>query len=712
MRIERAALLASFVGILGVWPTGLESCAPGPLQALFTPVSEPLDMHEFVKGNIGILQPQFRRRYLLVAYRDLNGTASQDEQTYLLPPTVQNNQWAENPAQSWLQARSKVEGAAQVQYGYLNPYRSNPATNSYYLNCNDDAFLTAKQTLESRVAKLGASSQRVKDWLAAQDMVFKNCSEGSAIPPPLPASADPLDRADRAYQIAAAHFYSGQLDQARDEFIAIGRDAKSPWSDFGPYLAARAMIRAGALGDAEKQLIAIPNDERAQRLLKTVRARMHPVETMAEVARGLTAKRPGDFGDLAASYTWMYDILSNRAGEIEKVAALDDLTDWIHAFQLAGTLPRGYAYQRWQTRHSNPWLIAALESANPGEPADAELITAADRLATGAPAYLSAQYYGALLEEKGGRENEARTRITRLLDRKWPKSARNLLLAARMKLATTWHDFLRDAVRAPAGEDGWDYNPGHPNVKRYDPNAPTLDEDSVEIFRNQIPLTLLTAAVQDAKLPADIRRNLAIATWTRDVLLNRVDATRAVTPVLETYVPVLRPDLEAFRKAGAESAMFAAVYIMLRNPGLHPLPRAGFGRLVPVNELDHLRDNWWCAENRPNTESLSPALRQIYSQGKPEARFLTGGEREAANAEAESLAGIPTGPDFLGEQTLRWAENHPNDPRLPEALHRVVRATRYGCVEPESSGISKRAFTLLHRRFPNSEWTRKTKYWF
>ena len=542
----------------------------------------------------------------------------------------------------------------------------------------------------------------MKDWLAAQDMVFTNCSEGPAIPQPLAAGADPLDRADRVYQIAAAHFYSGQLAQAREEFLAIGRDAKSPWRDFGPYLAARAMIRAGALADAEKQLIAIPNDERAQRMLKTVRVKMRPVETMAEVGRGLTAKQPSDFADLAASYTWLYDILSNRPGEIEKVAALDELTAWIHAYQAA--TPSGYAYRRWQARRTNVWLIAALEAGRDGTP---ELIAAADRLAPGAPAFLTAQYYAALIEEKGGQESEARTRLTTLLGRKWPKSARNLLLAARMKMAMTWEDFLRDAVRAPAGEDGYDYNPGQPDVKRSDPNAPALDADSAEILRTQIPLTMLAAAAVDANLPAGIRRNLAIAAWTREVLLNRWDAARELTPALRIYVP----DLQAFGKAGGE--MFAAIYIMLRNPGLQPFPRAGFGRVTPVNQLDQLRENWWCAENRRRfIEPLSPALREIYGQGKPEARFLTADQKQAARAEAEALAEIPAGPDFLGEQTLRWAEKHPGDRRLPEALHRVVRATRYGCTEAESSKVSKRAFTLLHRRFPNSEWAKKTPYWF
>ena len=47
-----------------------------------------------------------------------------------------------------------------------------------------------------------------------------------------------------------------------------------------------------------------------------------------------------------------------------------------------------------------------------------------------------------------------------------------------------------------------------------------------------------------------------------------------------------------------------------------------------------------------------------------------------------------------------------------EALHLVVRATRYGCLDADSGNYFRRAFTLLHKRYPRDPWTRKTPYWF
>ncbi|MEP7353234.1 MAG: hypothetical protein ABI824_08395, partial [Acidobacteriota bacterium] len=124
------------------------------------------------------------------------------------------------------------------------------------------------------------------------------------------------------------------------------------------------------------------------------------------------------------------------------------------------------------------------------------------------------------------------------------------------------------------------------------------------------------------------------------------------------------------------------------------------------NELSNYRDNWWCAGSAPDyyrTPEKVPV---------PVAEFLAPAIREEADAEWKQLAAVPTGPNWLGAQTLAFAEKNPNDPRIPEALYRVVRATRLGCSDRATGDFSKRAFDLLHRRYPTSEWTKKTPFWF
>jgi len=71
---------------------------------------------------------------------------------------------------------------------------------------------------------------------------------------------------------------------------------------------------------------------------------------------------------------------------------------------------------------------------------------------------------------------------------------------------------------------------------------------------------------------------------------------------------------------------------------------------------------------------------------------------------------MPPAPEYLADRTVEWVKNNPSDPRGPEALHLAVRAVRYGC--GAKAGASKAAFQLLHAKYPNSEWAKKTKYWY
>ncbi|CAK0756549.1 hypothetical protein CCP4SC76_2790006 [Gammaproteobacteria bacterium] len=94
------------------------------------------------------------------------------------------------------------------------------------------------------------------------------------------------------------------------------------------------------------------------------------------------------------------------------------------------------------------------------------------------------------------------------------------------------------------------------------------------------------------------------------------------------------------------------------------------------------------------------------------ATFLNEQERAIAKQESSRLNALDTAPNYLVRQVmLRFAE-HPKDPRLAEAFHLAVRATRYGCKNDDTSPLSKKAFQLLHKQFPNSEWTQETPYWF
>jgi hypothetical protein len=66
----------------------------------------------------------------------------------------------------------------------------------------------------------------------------------------------------------------------------------------------------------------------------------------------------------------------------------------------------------------------------------------------------------------------------------------------------------------------------------------------------------------------------------------------------------------------------------------------------------------------------------------------------------------------LLRETVAWAVKNPDDPRVPETLHDAVLAGRYRRTDADTGTYAKRAFDLLHRRYPKSTWTTQTPYWY
>jgi hypothetical protein len=248
-----------------------------------------------------------------------------------------------------------------------------------------------------------------------------------------------------------------------------------------------------------------------------------------------------------------------------------------------------------------------------------------------------------------------------------------------------------------------------------------------------LPLRILVEAAKSTTLPKPLRRDVVIAAWTRAILLDQDATARELLPAALELVPEAAAEFAEYsRTADVESLHFAAVLAILRNPGFRPFVNAGYprGNLYTVgepgfNKLDNLHDNWWCAVT-PSAENqsyardyyhmfinLSSALQEIYPEDKfPSPLFLTDVDRAAAEKEHSELEAQSAAPNWLGKRALDWASVHPDDPRVPEALHLVVRAWRYGCTESSGTNYSKAAYDLLHKRYPSSEWTKETPYWF
>jgi hypothetical protein len=172
---------------------------------------------------------------------------------------------------------------------------------------------------------------------------------------------------------------------------------------------------------------------------------------------------------------------------------------------------------------------------------------------------------------------------------------------------------------------------------------------------------------------------------------------------MQATYPAAKALLEHYASETDPDAMrFAAAYLMLRYPSLDREVVEGYDRRsllgVRLSSLEAFRQNWWCGMDPQFDPHPAP--------------FLNPEEAETVLREIGDLQVSGAAPTYLGREAIRWAKAHQQDPRSPEALHLAVRATRYGCTDDQNGEVSKAAFRLLHRQWPQSVWAAKTPYWF
>jgi hypothetical protein len=727
----RQALLIVLLIALTLWtPSRLRSCGPFFPQAIFTYRESPgITLDRYIGGELGVIHPTYARRYLFVGYRYLSGLPlTQKEQKALLNPT----QTGLSEAGEWKVARSKVPGVGTAPA--IDVYRQIPGSQwEHYLNCPEDAFRAAANTLEQRFKTFGPDHPGVKSWVAAQDAVFSNCSKGETIPPPPEATLPPLLKADRAYQIAAAYFYAGNLEEAEKRFREIAADSSSPWSDISPYLVARTLIRKATLRaelganpevleQAETQLRSVLNDgsrkqfqPAAARLLSFVELRLHPLQRLRELSQALLD--PAKVQDLSQNIIdFEYLMRGNSGGSGET----GSLAEWIVAFRGQDRAALPQALEKWRQTQALPWLVAAIAKIDPDSPEVPELVQVAEKVARDSPPYATVTYHRLRLLIGAGEKDRARRTLDALLPElhaSLPRSSLNLFLAQRMSLAQNLQDFLQFAQRIPGGiADMGEWSAQPPSKAEV-----LFDADSVKVLNQGLPLAALQLAADSSALPVHLRRQVLIVAWTRSILLDNHQTAQALTRNLEQLYPALKPYLQEYLSAtNPEAKRFAAAYLFLKFPGMKPYLNSGVGMRSQLDGIDDFRDNWWCSFHL-DQDLDSPALFRYGSSRDDQVKkdvppafpeFLSDAERARFQQEWKQLFELDAAPNYLGEIVLSWARKNPADPRVPEALHLAVRSTRFGCTDKDSSRYSQDAFMLLHKNYPQSRWAELTKYWY
>jgi hypothetical protein len=747
--------LALIVSTLCLFPARTSACGPFFTDALFVFTKHPdFPLEQFAGGKLGIVQASWARSYLVVAYRVLAANPLSEREAKdmsklwneRLNLANDSGSGSEIMPKSWTEARKKVPGAPEVAEVQVYRNREKPHEYEEFLNCQAQAFTTATATLEERIKIYGADSPKVREWLAAQDIVFSNCHEGNKLPEPT-SDQDPKVRADRAYEIAAANFYATNYDLAKQQFDAIAKDKNSMYRIVAPYLAARAMLRKGSfeekpedarpsLSEAEERLNAMLKDPAlkfghrgAQRLLNLVRVRLHPQEKAHELAAQIMKKDSvDDFEQTVWDYTYLLDKLigEDEEGKAPAVPAgmtSDDLSDWIIAIQSDDGRMGAHAMERWQKTKSVPWLVAALVNGDGKEPGLNELLTAAAAVDSSSSAFSTVAFHRARLLKAAGRVDEGRAVLDQVLagDRKQlTTSTVNLFLSQRMLFANTLDAFLRDAQREAAGfsdnDDGREIPEDPKEAEQAAKDAKFFfDLDAANIFNKAMPAAMIKDAARSNVLAPNLRKDAAQAAFARAALVDDYQSATQAAVVLQEYYPQTKEFLTAYQHAATpEARRFAAAFLSLKFPGVRPYVSAGIGRTTAIDDIDSYRDNYWCTQPPvPQAIPLGDEDPQATNKARPVnvPAFLKAGQALGARQFA-AMQALGNAPDYLCKVAIEWATANPNDPRSPEALHLAVRSTRYGCTDKETGKWSKAAFDLLHKRYPNTKWANATKFWF
>ncbi|WP_066720217.1 hypothetical protein [Sphingomonas pituitosa] len=722
---------------------------PGPLIDYVTSHAlHPIDRAALAAGRVGIVKPRAPEAVRYLDWRLLNGLDAGAAVTEQLA-TPCCGDWQDLTG-VWTEARRAVPGVSDVYW--ISTERRGPDYTAIP-TCFGDAFTTAAATLKARIAAHGTSSTWVRAWVDGQDAVFEACSKPGVVLPALDPAAPAWLRADRLYQQAALALYDGRLADAERTFAAIGRDASSPWQKLAPYLQARTIQRAalttrdpaafarahGAIATLAAAPEGTYGKSEVGRMQQVLDYSEHPAALRDRLDQALNAKAAAP--DIAVKFK---DYWSLSADRLDKPEA----ADWIATL---GSRNRAeglaHADERWQATRRNAWLIAALSLAAREDAAATRLAEAAEHVPATDPAWLTARYH--LLRLNVGRAPDAalRGQVDAILARDdLTPSDRNIFLAVRAQLATSLADFAAHALRQPY------CTPGVATCLDFDAGIALTQlghrgrdwagfGDDARMLIDRLPLADRLALGRMDMLPPELRLDLALTNFTRAVLLRNDTAVDETARALVTLLPQVRGDWQRIlRTAPGPDKRFATLFVMAKIPSLrtdlegYARPygtERSFGgywsdwlvRVPRAMPAPAFRPAWlyvpasW--QNRSAGEEPPPA--DIACDGKCGSPFpariapFAGPlqpaalrERSAFRTAADLPKGIAGG-TTLWEEALAYVAAHPRDPRAGEALYRLNRVGRWG---GNHNQLSRRAFRLLHARYPGTIWAKRSPFYY
>ncbi|WLI89350.1 hypothetical protein Q4S45_22090 [Massilia sp. R2A-15] len=697
----------------------------------------------FQAGQLGVLQPHYERVYLYAAWRAISlgsggmKAAPNPPGAILRATGAAYSGWDDYRQTGEIQLAWKTAAAAALKSAA--PRADTPFQ---FTDCPREAYSFATSTLMQLAQRADATPARLQAWVGAQDAVFSLC--GNALPSwqkpryaalPIPAELAPSEGAWaqlRGYQVAAAHFYNGDYRESAALFGAIGATPNHPMRQWGAYLALRAQMReaaaqfkfdtpdmterAEALRVQAQRILDDPSlaslHEATRGAMRAMQARITPRARFEQISASLDNPRNdpyqqdylGDWRVLAGDQLNMF-----RRDRNTELVQRHDFIDWITTLNGCDFFgpgkcaeDRAHALQKWEATGARTWLVAALMTS---ETLPAPLELAALRVAPDAPEYPTVRYHLARSYRLSGQAAKARAIDDAMLAASIESpSMRNLFLQERFALATSNAEaaqyLLRNVVRDQDGDTG---ETGKAPAMR------TPASDGRNWINSALAVSDLLELAQDRTLGQPLRNAVAAMAWLRADLLGQHDAALRAAALLEP-VAEFADAARSYRSAATPEARRHVVVLAALRLGITSALEDYEQHLTrpfkPLAASDTVASNW-CS-----VRAVERAGGYAADPERPPAPPETATDPAQRAREFAILDALPTSTGFIGKHVMQRALAHPDDPDLPWLLYVVVQSTKGGCLDADSHALSKQAFTLLHKRFPDNEWTGKTPYFY
>ena len=481
---------------------------------------------------------------------------------------------------------------------------------------------------------------------------------------------------------------------------------------------------------AEQQLIPLVDSHSsiatpATQLLDYVQIRISPGIAAAHLSDRISKPGPALQQSLI-DLTYAFNHISPSEPMTDRVANIrrSDLADWVFCMQF-GFGPYGDSVQRWRQTHSLLWLVPAITSLRTPDP---DLLKAAAQVSHDSPAWVTVTYERLrLLRNDPSIRPEIESVRTELARRHADLSTQNLFTQLALTNATTLPQFMSLAPMQPTSigyeydDEGFAAVDNKATMAGLPINTSTverLDTATATMLNLKLPLSALVTSALESNWHKQLHFELAMAVWTRAVLLDKPEEARRLTPLLIEGEPGWKQWLTAYDNAATPAdRTAAALFALTRFPSVRPYINAGPGREEGFVSYSVFRDNWWCANmgtSNSSTDNYSTSYNyragvEITSSPLPTPSipaFITPAMSAEAAAEHTQLLKVGDAPAYFGRETLAWVKAHPKDPRAPKLLGFAFRAMRNGCNLEASTTLRHQIFNTLHTTYPNSEWAR------